>query len=272
MIRNLQKYARAFATKSHPTTLMAVIGNDPQVPELIKKYKLDTYMTPVFFENEAEMMKPGNYDSALIVNSNPKQMEQFLNVQKNIKWIHSTMAGVDWILSEKLKTSDINLTNAKGAFSYSLAEYVLFGVLYFSKLTPYFNEKRAKHEWAPVEVKYASEAKVGIIGYGNIGYATAKLLKRSVNPIVYGCCRKISELSEKQQAKCDLLVESEDYETILRASDYVVGILPKTQETNNYFDMKKFQMMKKSAVFINIGRGVTMIEVSALLNWGRKIL
>eukprot|EP01022_Parablepharisma_sp_SALTPOND_P020498 TRINITY_DN3747_c0_g1_i1.p1 TRINITY_DN3747_c0_g1~~TRINITY_DN3747_c0_g1_i1.p1 ORF type:complete len:371 (+),score=31.48 TRINITY_DN3747_c0_g1_i1:3038-4150(+) len=261
MLRRIGSFARNFATiKGQKTTLMAVIGNNPKVPELINKYHLDKYMAPVYFENETEMMKPGNYDSALIVNSNPKQMEEFLTVQKNIKWIHSTMAGVDWVIGDKLRNSDIILTNAKGAFSYSLAEYVLFGILYFCKKTPYFNATRAKHEWAPIDVNFARDMKVGIIGYGDIGYATARLLKKSVKPTIYACCKEFCEVSEKRQSVCDLLTESKDYEQILRSCDFVIGILPKTKDTINFFDMSKFKLMKKSAVFINIGRGVTMVE------------
>ncbi len=264
MMQRLLSFSRTFsssAIRPKHTTLMAVIGNNPQVPEYIKKHGLDKHMTPVYFKNEEEMMRPEKYDSALIVNSNPQQMEKFLATQKHIKWVHSTMAGVDWVLGEKLKTSDIVLTNAKGAFSHSLAEYVLLGILYHNKRTPYFNEKRAKHEWAPCEIPFAGKTNVGIIGYGNIGYHTAKLLRNSINPTIYACCRSIDDLSDKQVEVCDLIAEERDYEAVLHVSDYVVGILPKTPATANYFDMKKFKMMRKSAVFINIGRGVTMVEV-----------
>lgn len=241
---------------------MAIIGNNPKVPQLIEKYTCEKYIKPFYFKSEEEMMKPSDYEAALIVNSNPKQMEQFLSVQKQIRWIHSTMAGVDWVLNDILKKSDIILTNAKGAFSYSLAEYILFGILYFQKKTPYFNIQRKNHAWAPIDVNFATNLRVGIIGYGDIGYHTADLLKRSIDPVIYACCENKKDLKEEYLDPIDHLVGSQGYGKILKHSDYVVGILPKTTKTTNYFNLEKFKQMKKSAVFMNIGRGVTMIEVN----------
>ena len=44
-------------------------------------------------------------------------------------------------------------------------------------------------------------------------------------------------------------------------ADYVVGILPKTQDTVSFFDMETcFSKMKESAIFMNIGRGPTVNE------------
>ncbi len=267
MLQRLTRCARSFSHRAGPerTCLMAVIGNNPKVPEYIRRHRLDKYMTPVYFQNEAEMMVPRDYDAALVVDSNLKQMEAFTTAQKNLRWVHSTMDGVDGILADKIKNSDIILTNAKGAFSHSLAEYVMFGLLYFSKHIPYFNEKKLKHEWAPIDVNFLSQATVGIIGYGDIGYRAAKMLKKSVNPTIYACCKNMSDITEKQMSVCDLVVDAHSYEDVLRVSDFVVGVLPKTQHTVGYFDARKFQMMKKSAVFMNIGRGVTMVEVLSVI-------
>jgi len=246
--------------KKRKIAKVAVIGNNPKVNEYITKHSLNSFMTPTFFQKPEDMMAPANYDAALIVNSNPKQMEDFLKVQKSIKWVHSTMAGVDWIINDTLKNSDIVLTNAKSAFSYSLAEYILFGMLYFCKKTPYFNMTRKQHKWAPIDVEYGKRRTVGIIGYGNIGSATAKLLKQTFNSKIFACCNNMNELGSSQKKIVDVLVEAKDYDIILKTCDYVVGILPKTPMTVNYFDINKFKMMKKSAVFMNIGRGVTMVE------------
>ena len=48
---------------------------------------------------------------------------------------------------------------------------------------------------------------------------------------------------------------------MLAEADYVVGVLPKTLDTVNFFSMENcFSKMKKSAVFMNIGRGHTVNE------------
>ncbi len=60
------------------------------------------------------------------------------------------------------------------------------------------------------------------------------------------------------------LKKLDDY---LGKADFVVGVLPKTNTTTHFFNKEFFKKMKKSAVFMNIGRGPTVLEqdlVSAL--------
>lgn len=40
----------------------------------------------------------------------------------------------------------------------------------------------------------------------------------------------------------------------------MVGVLPKTSETTHFFKKEIFSMMKPSAIFMNVGRGVTVKE------------
>jgi phosphoglycerate dehydrogenase-like enzyme len=58
---------------------------------------------------------------------------------KAFKYMHSLSVGVDEVCSiPEFRNSDIPLTNARGAFSDVLAEYILLGMLYFSKHVEYF--------------------------------------------------------------------------------------------------------------------------------------
>jgi len=44
-------------------------------------------------------------------------------------------------------------------------------------------------------------------------------------------------------------------------ADFVVGILPGSEDNNDFFNMEKvFSKMKPSAVFMNIGRGTCVNE------------
>jgi len=58
---------------------------------------------------------------------------------KAFKYMHSLSAGVDEVCSiQKFRESKIPLTNARGAFADILSEYVLLGMLYFSKHVEFF--------------------------------------------------------------------------------------------------------------------------------------
>ena len=47
---------------------------------------------------------------------------------------------------------------------------------------------------------------------------------------------------------------------MLSKCDFVVNCLPATEETNKIFSLEAFQMMKSSAMFINVGRGESVNE------------
>jgi phosphoglycerate dehydrogenase-like enzyme len=61
----------------------------------------------------------------------------------------------------------------------------------------------------------------------------------------------------------------EDLPALLAEADVVVNALPLTPATRNLFDARLFERMKRSALFINVGRGGTVVTadlVAALEN------
>ena len=52
----------------------------------------------------------------------------------NIEWMHSTSAGVNGITSiQEIVDSNLILTNCKGVYNHSLAEYSIFACIWFAK-------------------------------------------------------------------------------------------------------------------------------------------
>src|SRR6201999_3013245 len=49
------------------------------------------------------------------------------------RWVHSLAAGVEHLLSSGLRSSDIQLTNSRGVFKRSLAEFAVLGILFHYK-------------------------------------------------------------------------------------------------------------------------------------------
>jgi len=54
----------------------------------------------------------------------------------NLKWLHSASAGLEHLLFPELVEGSVLLTNAKGVYSHSLAEYTLTCCSYFAKDFP----------------------------------------------------------------------------------------------------------------------------------------
>jgi len=60
-----------------------------------------------------------------------------------LKWVHSINNGADGYLAKKsFKESEIPLTNAKGAYSDVLGEFVALGVLYHTKHVERFMRRK----------------------------------------------------------------------------------------------------------------------------------
>jgi gluconate 2-dehydrogenase len=105
---------------------------------------------------------------------------------------------------------------------------------------------------------------LGIVGMGRIGLALAQRAHFGFNmPILYNARRQHKEAEERFNARhCDL-------DTLLQEADFVCLILPLTDETHHLMGKAQFEKMKKSAIFINAGRGPVVDEqalITALKN------
>jgi phosphoglycerate dehydrogenase-like enzyme len=98
-------------------------------------------------------------------------------------------------------------------------------------------------------------ATVGIVGYGDIGQATARLAK------AYGM--KILALGRRMPVEDGLADERFDVSQlhhVLSRSDYVVNATPLTAATTGLLGAAEFAAQKPGSVFINVGRGPTVDE------------
>ncbi len=116
-------------------------------------------------------------------------------------------------------------------------------------------------DWFGVDVHGKT---LGIVGMGRIGLALAQRAHFGFNmPILYNARRHHREAEERFNARyCEL-------ETLLQEADYVCLILPLTDETHHLIGKAEFEKMKKSAIFINAGRGPVVDEkalIEALQN------
>lgn len=171
------------------------------------------------------------------------------------------MAGVDRVIRY---TSHFNIfapiSNAKGVFSCSLAEYCLAAILYFNKQIPRLEQNRTQRIWDKFRMNSLAGKTVGFLGYGSIGKATARLCK-SVGMTVLAAKRTLTPLDVDQYSSRICTTDDEDGMTsFLQSCDYVVCSLPATKTTFHFCSTNFFSAMKASAIFISVGRGETVDE------------
>lgn len=95
---------------------------------------------------------------------------------------------------------------------------------------------------------------IGIVGMGKIGKAVARRANGFGMDILY------HNRSRKPEAEKELGAVYSSFEDLVSKADYVVSLAPLTDETRNLFTADVFVKMKKSAIFINVGRGPVVDE------------
>lgn len=184
-----------------------------------------------------------------------------------IEWIHCRSAGIDFVesteLGELTVANNIQVTNAKGQFSSSLAEYALMACSYFAKDLPRLMKQQSERKWEPYDVEELRGKTLGVVGYGDIGKAVAKLAT------VYGmrivALRRHPFLS-KYDPYCDVVYgrDKASLNKLMAESDYIVCSAPSTVETRGMVNAVAFEAVKENAVFINLGRGPVVDEAALI--------
>ena len=176
--------------------------------------------------------------------------------------MHSLSAGLDaYTPATDFVASDIALTNVKGAFSAVLGEFIALGMLYHAKKVERFMQRKAEAKWEIEPVELVSNKTMAVVGFGDIGAHCGRVAKIGFGTRVIGLKRRPEVTSDEHRSWADEIVGLDQLDRVLAEADFVVGVLPKTSETFEFFNTERvFKKMKKSAVFMNIGRGPTVQE------------
>ncbi len=206
--------------------------------------------------NDSDIRKQSNQllEAEIIITDDFSLID--LEKTKSLQWVHADFAGVD-TLSAHLKNSSILITNSSGVHPIPIAQHVFAFILMFARgiHVSYCNQIEQKgwtRRFDLLALQELSGKTIGIVGYGRMG-------------------KEIGRVAELFGMNVLAFTHHEgDINSLLKQSDFVVNALPSTTETHHFFDKKKFAQMsakggsspgrKKSAYFINIGRGATVDE------------
>jgi phosphoglycerate dehydrogenase-like enzyme len=192
--------------------------------------------------------------------------EQFASA-KRLKWIHCLAAGVNQLMRDDIRASSVVITNSRNVHAACMAEH-----------TGLFLARRAHPSAAPPAPETLGAAgnlneqprpmeisgrTLTIVGYGAIGQELARARWLAA-------CACWGETRRHRGAEhAEAVVAPDKMEAVLGEADFVVLATPALPETQHLFGAAQFAAMKKTAYFINIGRGV-LVEAEALLAALRK--
>lgn len=195
-------------------------------------------------------------DAEIIIGNVPRKL---LAGSANLKWIQLNNAGTDGYTEEGILPKDCLLTNATGAYGLAISEYMMGTLLMMMKKLDryYLNQQQClwKDEGHVVSV-YG--AKIMVVGLGDIGSEFAKRAA-AFGAEVYGVKRHKTAPIEGVRE----IYTMDEMDEHIGKMDVVTSSLPGFSETLKVFNRDRFAKMKKSAYFVNVGRG-TAVDSDAL--------
>ena len=189
--------------------------------------------------------------------------EELLAQAPNLKVVANLAVGFDNIDVDAASKHQVIVTNTPDVLSETTAD-LGFGLLMATARriveASAFIEQDKWNEWAPFLLAGADihHKTIGILGMGRIGEAIAKRATGFNMNVRY------HNRNRKPAVEEELGVIYSGFDELLSESDFIVSVVPLTEETANTFNQEAFAKMKTSAIFINISRG-GVVDEDALL-------
>ncbi len=199
-----------------------------------------------------ENVDPATIDYALVWAPDTGRLATF----PNLKLIISAGAGVDHILADPHLPRHLSIARMVTSRTQTeMAEYVLTSALMLTRNLKRVVDNQARRRWEIFDsLRVAADVRVGIMGLGHLGIASAQLLSRVGFP-VSGWSRGASKLeglpSYAGQAQ---------FNDFLHQTDLLVCLLPATDATKGILNTATLSQLPRGASLINAGRGAHMVE------------
>lgn len=176
-----------------------------------------------------------------------------------LRWIQKISAGVEDMLTDIACRPDLMVSRTDGSvIAPRMVEYVLGVILATTQQFPRAWSQARERVWEPYLVGLASGRTVGVAGLGDIGAKIAQTLHLNGMKVV-GWRRSDGPTPQGVET---VYRGNAEFHPFLSACDFVVSVLPATEETNDVFDANAFAAMMPEAVFINVGRGNSVDEAA----------
>ena len=185
--------------------------------------------------------------------------EQSIGEAEHLKLVCVTATGTNNLDKEYLEKRGIEWRNVAGYSTETVAQHT-FALLFFLMEKLSYYDAYVKSERYIGDTIFTHFENVfhelsgktwGIIGLGAIGRRVADIAK------LFGCRVIYYSTSGKNNQPG---YERVDFDTLLKESDVVSVHAPLTADTEGLMNKAAFDRMKKSAIFLNLGRGPIVVE------------
>lgn len=200
------------------------------------------------------------HDAEGIIGLELEVNEELLNQAPNLKIVSNNSVGHNNLDIEQLTRRNIMATNTPEVLTDTVADTIFGLLLTTARRMPELDQFVKQGSWTKtLEAEHfgtdVHHKTLGIIGMGRIGQAIAQRahLGFDMDILYHTRTRKPEAEKEYEAVYCTL-------DELLEKSDFICLMTPLTPETEHLIGKNEFQLMKKTAIFINGSRGKTIVE------------
>ncbi len=175
---------------------------------------------------------------------------------QHLRWLQLYSAGIDPYQKLKVDNHPIpfTITHLRDFFGKPVAETAVGGILALYRKMDELARLQSQQKWVGGQLRPSMrllhDKEVIVLGAGAIGTTIQKLLE--------GFSCRVRMISRSATFTLN------DLDRLLPQADIVVNCLPQTNETTDILDARRLAMMKKAALFVNVGRG-SVVDEEALI-------
>ena len=177
----------------------------------------------------------------------------------NLKLIASLGAGDDHLLAATTLPDGVPMTRfVDDNLTQGMREWVLLYALYSLRRVPEYLAWQSERDWHRLDVPFAYERRVGMMGLGILGEASAWARQQIGFPVI-GWSRRKKKLPE-----IECFAGAAELDEFLGLSDILVCLLPLTPETEGIINSELLNKLPRGACLINGARGGLVVETDLI--------
>jgi phosphoglycerate dehydrogenase-like enzyme len=182
---------------------------------------------------------------------------ELLRSATRIRWLLAPAAApAPGYYYPELVAHPVAVTNFREIYNDHIAAHIMAFVLAFARDLHHYLPQQRERRWQPAApdtgVVHLPEAVALIVGVGGIGAETARLASAFGMRVLGVDARRVDPPPGVAE-----LHPPDALDALLPRADFVILTVPHTPATEGFMHRARFARMKRSAFFINIGRGKT---------------
>lgn len=218
----------------------------------------------------SELMERSEGAEALITNKTLISAEN-MEALPELKYIGVLATGYNVVDIEAAKARGIVVTNIPAYSTSSVAQMVFAHILNITQRVGHYAEENSEGRWTnnadfcywDTDLVELDGKKMGIVGFGNIGQATARIAQAfGMEVLLY---------TSKEQSALPQGMRKVALDELFAESDVISLHCPLTPDTKEMVNAARLKLMKPGAILVNTGRGplVNEQDLADALNEGR---